>query len=143
MYNPAEGFPGVVPELVYDDVALASEWLARAFGFREFLRQSRDDGVVTHVEMDAGSGIVMLAAASDGRESPRDDHVCKQIIVFVSDVDRHFADAENADAKVVRKPADKPWGLRQYLVRDLEGHLWEFSQHIRDAPPHEWGARLV
>jgi uncharacterized glyoxalase superfamily protein PhnB len=143
VYNPAEGFPGVVPELVYEDVALASEWLSQTFGFREILRQTLDDGVVTHAEMDTGSGIVMLAVARDGKLSPRDDHVCKQVIVFVPDVDRHFADAERADAHVIDQPTDKPWGLRQYLVRDLEGHLWEFSQHLRDVPPQEWGAQLL
>lgn len=143
MYNPAEGFPGVIPELVYEDVAIASEWLSRAFGFRESLRQTRRDGVVTHAEMDTGAGVVMLVAARDGFISPRDDHVCSQVIVFVQDVDRHFSDAEKADARVVHRPADKPWGLRQYLAKDLEGHMWEFAQHVRDVPPAEWGAQLM
>jgi PhnB protein len=37
---------------------------------------------------------------------------------------------------------DKPWGLRQYLVRDPEGHMWEFSQHVRDVPAQDWGAEV-
>jgi uncharacterized glyoxalase superfamily protein PhnB len=143
VYNPAEGFPGVVPELTYANVAAASQWLSTAFGFREFLRQTRPDGVVTHVQMDTGAGVVMLAAAREGFVSPPDDHRCNQVIVFVRDVDRHFSVAAKADARVVHRPTDKPWGLRQYLARDLEGHMWEFSQHVRDVPPEEWGAQLT
>ncbi|GLZ16319.1 hypothetical protein Acsp04_65540 [Actinomadura sp. NBRC 104425] len=69
-----------------------------------------------------------------------DGHTCKQIIVWVPDLNEHFARSVEAGADIVRPPVDKPWGLRQYLVRDLEGHLWEFTQHLRDVPPHEWGA---
>ena len=32
---------------------------------------------------------------------------------------------------------------RQYTAEDPEGHLWEYSQHIRDVDPAEWGATLA
>ncbi len=41
------------------------------------------------------------------------------------------------------EPEDRPWGLRQYIAQDLDGHRWEFSQFLRDVPAAEWGATLA
>lgn len=144
MYNPDDGFPRVVPELMYQDVAAALGWLSRVFGFRETLRQTLDDGQVGHADMDTGSGgVVMLASAGGELRSPagEDGHACTKVIVFVDDIDRHFAAVEKAGVETLHRPADKPWGLRQYLVKDPEGHMWEFSQHVRDVSAGDWGAQ--
>jgi PhnB protein len=83
----------------------------------------------------------MLTRAGGKLRSPADDaHVCKKVIVFVDDVDRHFAVVKKAGVETLHGPVDKPWGLRQYIVKDREGHMWEFSQHVRDVPAQDWGA---
>jgi uncharacterized glyoxalase superfamily protein PhnB len=141
MYNPDDGFPRVVPELVYQDVAAALNWLSRVFGFREILRHTLDNGQVGHADMDSGrGGVVMLTSARGELRSPGDGHACKKVIVFVDDLDRHFAAVEEAGVETLHGPTDKPWGLRQYLVKDPEGHMWEFSQHMRDVSVQDWGA---
>jgi uncharacterized glyoxalase superfamily protein PhnB len=142
MYNPDDGFPRVVPELVYRDVAAALDWLSTVFGFRETLRHTLDNGQVSHADMDTGcGGVVMLTGAGGELGSPDGGHVCTKVIVLVDDVDGHFAAVEAAGVEPLQRPTDKPWGLRQYLVKDREGHLWEFSQHVRDVPAQDWGAR--
>ncbi|MBX9393672.1 VOC family protein [Streptomyces sp. TRM72054] len=140
MYDPAQGFPHVVVELAYADPDGAVDWLVQVFGFRLLLKQPVS-GAVQHADLDTGGGIVMVRPTG-GRHSGTctGGHTCKQIIVWVPDVDEHFARSTAAGAHIVQPLMDKPWGLRQYLVRDLEGHLWEFTQHLRDVPPHEWGA---
>lgn len=142
MYNPDDGFPRVVPELAYRDVGAALDWLSTVFGFRELLRHTLPDGRVSHADLrTAGGGVVMLTGSQGELRSPADGaHACVKVIVFVDDVDEHFAAVEAAGAAALQRPADKPWGLRQYLVRDPEGHLWEFSQHVRDVPAQDWGA---
>lgn len=139
MYDPARGFPHVVVELAYADPDSAVDWLAEVFGFRLVLRHP-ESGVTRHADLDTGGGIVMVRSTSDQYTTCTDGHACKQVIVWVPDVDKHFERSAAAGADIVRPPTDKPWGLRQYLVRDLEGHLWEFTRHLRDVPPHEWGA---
>ncbi|WP_285498265.1 VOC family protein [Actinomadura sp. NBRC 104425] len=140
MYDPARGFPHVVVELAYANPDRAVDWLVRVFGFRLILRHP-EVGAIQHADLDTGGGIVMVRQAPDQDTGAcADGHTCKQIIVWVPDLNEHFARSVEAGADIVRPPVDKPWGLRQYLVRDLEGHLWEFTQHLRDVPPHEWGA---
>jgi PhnB protein len=141
MYNPDNGFPRVVPELVYRDVAAALDWLSTVFGFREVLRHTLENGRVGHADMDTGwGGVVMLTGAGGALTSPDGRPVCTKVIVFVDDVDRHFAAVERSGVKTEHPPTTKPWGLRQYMVKDREGHLWEFSQHVRDVAAEDWGA---
>jgi uncharacterized glyoxalase superfamily protein PhnB len=58
----------------------------------------------------------------------------------VDDVDAHFERARVAGAEILAGPEDKPWGLRQYVAEDPEGHRWEFSQHVREVRPEDCGA---
>ncbi|MFJ3232892.1 VOC family protein [Streptomyces sp. NPDC086787] len=139
MYDPDSGFPRVVVELAYADPDRAVDWLVRVFGFRLLLRQP-GQGPLGHADLDTGGGVVMVRRAGEGFAGHCADHPCKQVIVWVPDVDAHFAHTTAAGVPTVHAPTDKPWGLRQYLVRDVEGHLWEFTQHLRDVPPPEWGA---
>ncbi len=142
-YDPADGFPRVMPSLRYDDVGAALCWLAEVFGLREHLRWIDQEGAVRHAEMRIDGAFIELSGASDEYPSPRSvGHVSHSIVVLVDDVDSHYQRARAAGAAIVAEPEDKPWGLRQYMAEDPEGHRWEFSQFLRHAPPGEWGAQL-
>ncbi|HEY2666750.1 MAG TPA: VOC family protein [Actinomycetota bacterium] len=143
-YNPAEGFPQVVPALLYEDVDAAAEWLSRVFGYRELLRWVGPDGRMGHADMELEGGIIMLDAGGEGYRNPEQGaQPSAYIVVWVDDVDAHFDRVRAAGGAIVEEPGDRPWGLRQYMVRDLEGHTWEFTQHIRNVQPEEWGAEAV
>jgi uncharacterized glyoxalase superfamily protein PhnB len=58
--------------------------------------------------------------------------------VYVDDLDEHFHQAKAAGATIVTEPEDGFWGGRIYRARDLEGHLWEFSQRGRDLAATDW-----
>ena len=61
------------------------------------------------------------------------------IMVRVEDVDAHFERASRNGGRIIREPADYPYGERQYNVEDFAGHQWCFSQSIADVDPKEWG----
>jgi uncharacterized glyoxalase superfamily protein PhnB len=129
----------VVPILVYEDVALAVEWLCRAFDFSERLRLERN-GTVSHAQLEVGDGAIMVGRQGGPFRAPAGEHVSAFVHVSVADVDRHFARATRCGARVVEPPHDMPFGERQYTVHDLAGHRWTFSQHVADVAPEDWGA---
>jgi uncharacterized glyoxalase superfamily protein PhnB len=132
-----------MPALRYDDVERALGWLEDAFGLHEHLRWTSPEGVVRHAEMMLGDAFVELAQSSDDQPSPLTLGATSSVIIaMVEDVDRHYIRTRAADARTISPLEDKPWGLRQYTVEDLEGHRWEFSQQSRLVPPEEWGATL-
>jgi uncharacterized glyoxalase superfamily protein PhnB len=138
-YNPRDGYPRVVPVLAYADVGAAIGWLSSAFGMREVLRWTDPAGVVRVAEMESDGGAVML----ESRDRADSSHGCHYVMVLVDHVDEHFERAREAGAKIMVGPEDKPWGLRQYRAEDPGGHRWEFSEHLRDVRPEEWGATRV
>jgi len=120
------------------------DWLCRVFGFTETLRWTLPDGKVGHSELELENGLVMVALGPDGFCMPaQPTNYSVQIIFFVSDVEEHFRRSKLQDVRIVSEPADKPWGLRQYIALDLEGHGWEFTQHLRDVSPASWGAKQM
>jgi uncharacterized glyoxalase superfamily protein PhnB len=132
---------GVIPMLAYEDGAAAMDWLAQAFGFRERTRWLEPDGRLSHGEMEAGGGLIMLANPTPDYESPRRhrDHcerarrwstvpwVIDGVLVHIDDVDAHYAQAKAAGAAILSEPEDGSPG-RLYRADDLEGHRWMFLQ---------------
>ena len=70
---PVPSIPSVVPMISYEDGIAALEWLRKAFGFREMARLTTPDGKLSHGEMEAGKGLIMLA-------SPTPEYAVRNII---------------------------------------------------------------
>jgi uncharacterized glyoxalase superfamily protein PhnB len=132
----------VVPVLVYQDVGKAIEWLAAAFGFAERLRAEHGGGI-SHAQLVVGDGAIMIGRQGGEYRAPRPGEVHQYVHVTVDNVDAHFERAKRSGARIVSPPHDQPFGERQYTVDDPEGHRWTFSQHVRDVPPRDWGAKLA
>jgi uncharacterized glyoxalase superfamily protein PhnB len=131
----------VVPVLVYEDVAKAVDWLCAAFGFSERLRAEGPRGLVSHAQLEVGEGALMLGRQGGEFRPPRPDEVTQFVVVHVADVDAHHECARRRGARILKPPADMPFGERQYTAEDPGGHRWTFSQSIADVAPEEWGAR--
>ena len=118
----------VIPELGYPDVGQAAEWLCAAFGFTVRLR------VANHrIQLAVGDGAVVLVQAPHAS-----DHA-HAVMVRVEDADAHHDRAARSGAKILGRPADYPYGERQYTAEDPAGRRWTFSQSIADIDPREWG----
>lgn len=132
--------PAVIPMLSYQDGAAAMDWLIEAFGFTEAERWLDDDGHLSHGELDAGGGRVMLSelASYEGPAVHRTHctaadawlstpWVIDGVLVHVSDVEAHFARARAAGAGLLSEIEEAPYG-RLYRAEDVEGHRWMFLQ---------------
>ena len=136
--NPPENMPRVTPYLYYENVEAALDWLARAFGLSERMRLPGPDGAVSHAEMELAEGVVMLGRPGPDYRSPkRLGQTTHSLYVYVDDVDKHFAQARQAGAKILEEPKDQFYGDRRYGVEDPEGHHWYFAQHVRDVAPED------
>jgi uncharacterized glyoxalase superfamily protein PhnB len=121
----------VIPELPYADVGEAADWLCNAFGFTLRL------GIGSHrAQLNVGDGAVVLIEGGARASSEQAGH---SVLVRVDDVNRHHERSGQRGAKILRPPADHPYGERQYTAEDLGGHRWTFSQSIADVAPETWG----
>ena len=61
---------------------------------------------------------------------------------MASGIDAHCARARTAGATILAEPEDQFYGDRIYRAADLEGHVWTFSQHVRDVGKEEAEAAI-
>lgn len=128
----------IIPHIVYENVAEAIDWLTRTFGFVEHFRYGDP---AQGAQMHFGDAWIMLSAARPGRGNPKQAGIWTQsLTLYVEDVNAHFEKVKAAGAKIVEGLRETEYGERLYNVVDLEGHPWEFSQHVKDMNPEEWGA---
>lgn len=131
----------VLPHVVYRDVAAALAWLAATFGFIEHYRYGPSGGPVQGAQARLGAAWIMLEVVRDGRATPAQLGPCTQYLsVFVADVATQYDRARSAGAEIVEALNETVYGELQYVARDLDGHHWLFSQHVRDLNPADWGA---
>jgi uncharacterized glyoxalase superfamily protein PhnB len=120
----------VIPVLGYPDIGEAIDWLCEAFGFTLRLR------IADHrAQLNVGDGAVVLTDRYEGEGTD----LAHSVMVRVEDADRHHERAREHGARILRPPADHPYGERQYTAQDPAGHSWTFSQSIADVAPEEWG----
>ena len=133
----------IVPQLAYQDIGAALEWLAKTFGFREREegRFTMPDGTVGHAEMEVAADVVFMLGSHSGHgtSSPRILGGRSQYLaVYVDDIEAHYARTRAAGAPIELELEDTPWGDRRYQTEDLEGHRWSFHQQLREVAPGEW-----
>jgi uncharacterized glyoxalase superfamily protein PhnB len=133
----------VIPMPTYEDVGAAAEWLVHSFGFGERGRWADESGRVTTAELEVAPGgdTILLGWTGPEYESPRrhaesceasrrwqeTTYIVDGVLVYVDDVDAHFARARDAGSGILSAPSDGPFG-RLYRTEDVEGHRWMFMQ---------------
>jgi uncharacterized glyoxalase superfamily protein PhnB len=131
--------PTVVPEITYDDVPAAIEFLTRAFGLRERVEARLTGNGFVRAFMELGDGLISLSTGGEGRQSSRAGGATTQSVkCYVDGIDRHFAQAKANGANIISEPADEFWGGRIYRAKDPEGHHWMFSERDRELAASKW-----
>lgn len=125
--------------LVYRDIAAGHAYLVDVLGLAPGPITYDDDRAV-HAEVHAGDGVVWLH-----REAP--EHrmvsplttgtVTASLAVVVDDVDAHCDRVAATGAAIDCEPTDMPYGVREYSVRDPEGHLWSFQTPLTEFDEQE------
>jgi len=122
----------IIPELPYPDLREPIEWLCRVFGFVERLR------IADHrAQLTLGDGSLVVTKWADGSNSSF------AVMAHVNDVDSHYKHVKNSSAHIIAHSKNYPYGERQYVVEDIGGYHWTFSQTLADVDPVTWGGMLL
>jgi uncharacterized glyoxalase superfamily protein PhnB len=146
-----KGWPRLSTAICYDDAAGAIDWLCRAFGFDVRLKVEGDGGRIVHSELVYGEAVVMVAQTGDRPNHPKFPRSAsprsiggantQHLMLYVDSVEEHCARARAAGASIIEELALHDYGAdywadRSYGALDPEGHLWWFTERLRN-PPNE------
>ncbi len=137
-----QGYHTVTAYLIVDGAAKAIEFYKKAFGAEELFRFPMPDGRLGHAEIRIGDSNVMLADAMEGFRDPQAiGGTPVSFMVYVTDVDKVFAQAIAAGGKELRPVQNQFYGDRTGTLADPFGHVWSIGTHVEDVSPEEINAR--
>ncbi len=128
--------PDIYARLAYEDERAALEYLGRVFQLAEIreARTENEDSMLAWLRV--GDGVVMIGRANAEIHriySPRGlGNTTVQMMVYVHDVDTHYAHAVAENADITMELQDAFYGERRYEATDLEGHRWHFGERHAD-----------
>ena len=140
------GWPRISSGLYYREPARMIDWLCEAFGFEIRIKVVESDGSIGHSELTYGDGLIMVGGERFGPTARFDTNMrsplsvgcnTQGLMLYVDDVDAHCARARAAGARIIDEPSlhdygEEYWADRSYGAIDPEGHMWWFSQRVRD-----------
>ena len=104
-----------VPELPVSDVEKAQEYYCRYLGCKtEWLYPDKEVGAVSN-----GDTAIFFR---------RKEGLFQPVVhwIYCTDVDESYEILKNNGAILVEEIEDKPWGIRQFTVQDLDGNIFYF-----------------
>ena len=121
----------VIPGHRYRNAPAAIDWLCQVFGFTRHAVYEGENGTIAHAELVLGGGMIMLGSQKDDEldssfKSPAELGGCetRSAYIVVADADEVYARALAVGATIVRPIEEKPYGSREFAVKDPEGHSW-------------------
>ena len=124
-------FTSAIPQLSVKSVEASIEHYTAVLGFVKNWDWPDDSEDKDFASVSNGD-VTLFFAESDGDAQPY------AVYYTVADVDRLYARYKAAKADITGEPADKPWGMREFLVADPDGHVLRIGQPLEhDHEDHE------
>lgn len=128
------GFRTVSCYLIVSDGKNAIEFYKKAFGGKELARALTPDGRIMNAQIKIGDSIVMISDEVSGTpmKSPLSIGASTVTLhIYSKDVDKLWARALDAGARVTMPLDNQFWGDRYGQLVDPFGHHWSLAQHVK------------
>jgi uncharacterized glyoxalase superfamily protein PhnB len=120
----------------YRDAPRMLDWLVDAFGFEKHAAYFSEDGkTLLHGELRMGDCFIMLGSAEDNPfgklvATPSElGGTTASPYIATDDFDARCERARKAGAEICMEPTDQPYGSRDFIAKDPEGHVWCFGTY--------------
>ena len=112
---------GIAPQLVVADVVKTAEYYRDVLGF-SIINYALDPPVYAMVERDGfqvhfGKSNSDLTQSNEGVRKGTTD-----FIIWVPEIDKFFEEVKLRGANIVEGIVQRPYGSREFIIRDCDGH---------------------
>ena len=132
-----KGYHAVTASLNLVNAKGAIDFCKKVFGAKVRSVMPGPGGKIIHAEVLIGDSVVMFS------DSVREPERPTNLFVYVPAVDKTFAKAVKAGAKVMMPVATMFWGDRFGRVEDPNGNRWSIATHVEDVSPKEMKKRAA
>jgi uncharacterized glyoxalase superfamily protein PhnB len=122
-------FTGGNPILNVKNVATSLAYYCTTLGFEQVFCWPRGQALPTFAQVSRGDFCVSLAQEAQGGPGMW----MYLDLATLEDLDALYQEFVGKAAKISEPPTDKPWGMREMLIEDVDGH----TLRIGAPRPHE------
>jgi catechol 2,3-dioxygenase-like lactoylglutathione lyase family enzyme len=120
-----------VPVIATDDIERSISYYTRVLGFLPDFKYG-DPPVYGGVK--SGTVEIYFSLDVDLAQVIKEKKLHPEIFVWVTDANNFFDSHVLNGAEIIEPVSDRPWGARQYVVREINGYHLKFAQPL-DAEP--------
>jgi uncharacterized glyoxalase superfamily protein PhnB len=118
-------FENSVPVIGTADVAGTVRYFEEKLGFE---KQWAWGEPPVYAGMKAGNAIVYIGEDLDLAGAIREKNLKPDLFLWTTDIEAAYAQHRAQGAEIVEELAEKPWGVRQYTVREPNGYLLKIAE---------------
>jgi uncharacterized glyoxalase superfamily protein PhnB len=130
------------PTLTVRDVDASLAFYSGTLGFRRDLRECDEGGIPTLGSVEVGDTVIMLETPAPGADLALNHGALSGVTLTVclpssADIDSLYGRLQREGAAICSPIADRPWGNRDFGIRDPDGYQLIVAQQIRGAHDHD------
>ena len=126
--QPLQNFSSAVPVIATADVSNTIRYFEQTLGFEQ--QWTWGDPPV-YAGLKAGSAILYVTHDPDTAAAIKERRLAPDIFLWVNQIDQVYDRHRAKNADIVEELTARPWGVRQYVVREPNGY------HLKVAESYE------
>jgi len=116
-----------VPVIATADIEKSLEYYTAILGF-EFDFKYGEPPVYAGVK--SGDTEIYFTVDADFAAAIKEKSFRPEVFMWIPDADDLFKKHADNGAVVIESPSDRPWGVRQYVLKEINGYLLKFAQPL-------------
>ena len=116
-----------VPVIATDDIRKALSYYINVLGFTFDFEYGEP---VVYAGVKSGNVEIYFSYDEDIATSIKEQGIRPEIFIWLSDADKLFKEHLANGADVIESISDRPWGARQYVIKDINGYHLKFAQPL-------------
>lgn len=117
--QPLQNYSAAVPVIATADVSSTIRYFEQTLGFKQQWTWG-DPPVYAGVK--AGSAILYISHDPDTAAAIKDRRLAPDVFLWVRHIDQVYDEHRAKNADIVEELRTRPWGVRQYVVREPNGY---------------------
>lgn len=117
------------PVLMVHDVKATANYYKDKLGFSiDFIfGEPADHASVSRSEWTGKGVVIQLTRVPQERDIKPASYLH---ILMSTNIDKLFEAYSTVDIEIISQPQNQPWGMREFTIRDLNGHVLVFATHL-------------
>jgi uncharacterized glyoxalase superfamily protein PhnB len=127
MHTSFDTIHSVAPVIATADIERSLEYYTTVLGF-EFDFKYGEPPVYAGIK--SGSVEIYFSIDHALAAAVKEKNLNPEVFIWVTDADGLFNKHKNRGAEIIEPPTNRPWGARQYVIKDINGYFLKFAQPL-------------